>query len=465
MSETDTKQADIILEADAVYHVYESKAEDGNVVALRGLNIAMRSGEAVAVVGPSGSGESTLMKCLGGLMKPSAGSVSLDGRNMTRLTGQELVKLRQQTVSFIFQEGNLLNDLNARDNVAQPLINQGVRSRVAKRKALDLLERLQMGHRAMALPMMLSGGEQQRVAIARALITEPRLITGDEPTGALDPVTSREVLALFKELHEEDGVSFLIVTHSKEVAAFCDRSLELRDGRFVAEHGSDLNIERLEVGREPLVDDIGTVTLPPDILLRLGGSGGYTVAELEPGRLTLIGETIDVAGGWCSPPFVRPASTSTTTTSNRNAPRAVPPDPWLRREHGGPGPRPNGRGLGAWCGFRLDWCPAFCRSCLVRTDACRGPWRATVLGAGQRGGRNRGGPCADRAGHACLRRACVRRSAGRALLGQLVHVGRERAAGRQDLRQRLARGALADSTRPHRRFLVRAGELRPTSDA
>ncbi|MEC7279341.1 MAG: ATP-binding cassette domain-containing protein, partial [Candidatus Thermoplasmatota archaeon] len=133
MSENDTKQADIILEADAVYHVYESKAEDGNVVALRGLNIAMRSGEAVAVVGPSGSGKSTLMKCLGGLMKPSAGSVRLDGRNMTRLTGQELVKLRQQTVSFIFQEGNLLNDLNARDNVAQPLINQGVRSRVAKR--------------------------------------------------------------------------------------------------------------------------------------------------------------------------------------------------------------------------------------------------------------------------------------------------------------------------------------------
>ncbi|MGB1723007.1 MAG: ATP-binding cassette domain-containing protein, partial [Ilumatobacteraceae bacterium] len=132
-------------------------------------------------------------------------------------------------VSIQAQVLNLLNDLNARDNVAQPLINQGVRSRVAKRKALDLLERLQMGHRAMALPMMLSGGEQQRVAIARALITEPRLILADEPTGALDPVTSREVLALFKELHEEDGVSFLIVTHSKEVAAFCDRSLELRD--------------------------------------------------------------------------------------------------------------------------------------------------------------------------------------------------------------------------------------------
>ena len=118
--------SDTILHADGLYHVYESKAEDGNVVAFRGLHIDMKAGEAIAVVGPSGSGKSTLMKCLGGLMKPSAGSVSLAGKNMTRLTGQELVELRQKTVSFIFQEGNLLPDLNARDNVAQPLRHQGV---------------------------------------------------------------------------------------------------------------------------------------------------------------------------------------------------------------------------------------------------------------------------------------------------------------------------------------------------
>ena len=107
--------SETILHADGLYHVYESKAEDGNVVALRGLHIDMKAGEAIAVVGPSGSGKSTLMKCLGGLMKPSAGSVSLAGKNMTRLTGQELVELRQKTVSFIFQEGNLLPDLNARE--------------------------------------------------------------------------------------------------------------------------------------------------------------------------------------------------------------------------------------------------------------------------------------------------------------------------------------------------------------
>ena len=187
---------DSILKADGVYHVYESKAEDGNVVALRGLHIDMKEGEAIAVVGPSGSGKSTLMKCLGGLMKASAGSVSLAGNNMTRLTGPELVELRQKTVAFIFQEGNLLPQMNARDNVAQPLRHQGVASRKALKLADKMLDRLGMLHRAHALPMMLSGGEQQRVAIARALITNPRLILADEPTGALDPVTGREVLAL-----------------------------------------------------------------------------------------------------------------------------------------------------------------------------------------------------------------------------------------------------------------------------
>ena len=146
-----------ILRSDGLYHVYESKAEDGNVVALRGLHIDMKEGEAIAVVGPSGSGKSTLMKCLGGLMKASAGSVSLAGNNMTRLTGQELVELRQKTVSFIFQEGNLLPQMNARDNVAQPLRHQGVSSRKALKLADAMLDRLGMIHRAHALPMMLSG--------------------------------------------------------------------------------------------------------------------------------------------------------------------------------------------------------------------------------------------------------------------------------------------------------------------
>lgn len=285
-----------ILEADSLYHVYESKAEDGNVVALRGLHVKVKEGEAVAVVGPSGSGKSTLLKCLGGLMKASAGSVSLDGKNMTRLTGKELVHLRQKTVSFIFQEGNLLPDLNALDNVAQPLRHQGVSPKKAKARALELMTKLKVDHRASALPKMLSGGEQQRVAIARALITEPRLILADEPTGSLDPVTSREVLNLFGELHRDEKVAFLIVTHSKEVAAFADRSLELRDGRFVAQHGSGVDVEDLSADRELIVDEMGTVTLPPDILIQMGGPGRYTVSDLDLGKLNLSGDAVQKMG-------------------------------------------------------------------------------------------------------------------------------------------------------------------------
>ena len=277
-----------ILEANALYHIYDSKAEDGNVIALRGLHVKVKPGEAVAVVGPSGSGKSTLLKCLGGLMKPSAGIVSLDGSNMTRLTGKELVELRQRTVSFIFQEGNLLPDLSALDNVAQPLRHQKVPSGEAKRRAQELLDELGMGHRSEGLPSMLSGGEQQRVAIARALITNPRLILADEPTGALDPITSREVLALFKELHETKGVAFLMVTHSAEVAAFCDRSLELRDGRFIAQHGADFEVTDLAESRELIVDDIGTMVLSPDLLLEMGGAGRYEVEEVGDGRLVLV---------------------------------------------------------------------------------------------------------------------------------------------------------------------------------
>ena len=159
-----------------------------------------------------------------------------------------------------------------------------------------MLDRLGMVHRAYALPKMLSGGEQQRVAIARALITNPRLIFADEPTGALDPVTSREVLAMFKDLHQNEGVSFLIVTHSKEVASFANRSLELRDGRFVAEHGDGVDVENLSKDRELIIDETGTVTLPPDLLVRMGGAGRYTVGNVDSGYISLQGETIETMG-------------------------------------------------------------------------------------------------------------------------------------------------------------------------
>ena len=279
---------DAILQAIALYHVYSSTAEDGNVVALRGLNVSIKKGEAVAIVGPSGSGKSTLLKCLGVLMKPSAGGVILNGISTTRRTGVELVKMRQDTVSFIFQEGNLLPDLSAIDNVAQALRHKDVRPSEAKSKAREILVELGLEERVDSMPETLSGGEQQRVAIARALVTDPKLILADEPTGALDPITSREVLELFGKLHKDKGVAFLIVTHSDEVASFCDRSLELRDGRFVAEHGTNLDVDDLEGTRELIVDELGTVSFPPEVLMKMGGSGRYEIAKNEKGEITLV---------------------------------------------------------------------------------------------------------------------------------------------------------------------------------
>ena len=281
-----------ILRAEALYHVYESQAEEGNVVALRGLTLSVRAGEAVAVVGPSGSGKSTLLKALGGLMKPSAGRVFLSDRDITRLSGPELVEARRSTVSFIFQEGNLLPHLSALDNVMHPLRHRGVPAREARRRAVAVLRALGMEPRMRALPAKLSGGEQQRVAIARALITRPRLILADEPTGAVDPVTSQTVMELFERLHEQEQTAFLVVTHNEEVAAFADRSLELLDGRFVGQHGVGVDLEDLSQTREIIIDELGTLVLPPDILMEMGGAGRVRLIEHKRGRLVLEREEL-----------------------------------------------------------------------------------------------------------------------------------------------------------------------------
>lgn len=228
-----SEEVNEILRANSLYHVYESNAEDGNVVALRGLSVSILEGEAVAVVGPSGSGKSTLLKCLGGLMKPSAGSVELGGTRMTRLTGKELVKLRQEKVSFIFQDSNLLPHLNAIDNVAQPLIHQGILSRTARPKAQLLLDRLGMGERSFGMPDQLSGGEQQRVAIARSLISSPEILIADEPTGNLDKKNSKEVIELIFQLQKNHKSTLILVTHDKSLADLCDETIILDNGLII----------------------------------------------------------------------------------------------------------------------------------------------------------------------------------------------------------------------------------------
>ena len=249
----------------------------------------------VSVVGPSGSGKSTLMKCLGGLMKSSAGDVFFEGKSISRLTAAELLNLRQHTVSFIFQDSNLLPYMNVLNNVALPLKYMKVSPRQARREAMDLLERLGIKDQAKMLPNQISGGEKQRTAIARALITKPKIILADEPTGSVDPVTSRSILNLFREIIDEVGVSFLIVTHSREVAGFADRSLELVDGRFVAEHGTGIDMSSLGDTRKIIIDATGNITLPAELLSTIGGPGVFEPDKVEKDNISItrVTETIN----------------------------------------------------------------------------------------------------------------------------------------------------------------------------
>jgi putative ABC transport system ATP-binding protein len=205
----------------------------GNTVhALRGIDLDIERGEMVALIGPSGSGKSTLMAILGCLDTPTAGSYTLDGRQVEQLTGPELAALRNEKIGFVFQQYNLLPKATIQRNVELPMLYAGVPRKERRQRALELLVRVGIPDKAGALPGALSGGQRQRVAIARALANRPALLLADEPTGALDSQTGQEVLALFQELHAQ-GNTVLLVTHDPAIAALAERRVELRDGLLV----------------------------------------------------------------------------------------------------------------------------------------------------------------------------------------------------------------------------------------
>jgi putative ABC transport system ATP-binding protein len=208
-------------------------AGDARVEALRGIDLAVRCGEFVSVMGPSGSGKSTLLHLIGGLDLPTTGTVKIDGTDLASLKDDTLTLLRRRRIGFVFQAFNLIDVLTAEENVALPLLIDGVSEPEAQRRAVEALEQVGVGHRRGHWPGKLSGGEQQRVAIARALVTGPLLVLADEPTGNLDTTSGDQVLVLLRRLADERRQTIVLVTHDARQAARADRLVRLRDGRVV----------------------------------------------------------------------------------------------------------------------------------------------------------------------------------------------------------------------------------------
>ena len=204
---------------------------DDRVKALDHASLHIKPHEFVSIIGPSGSGKSTMMNIIGCLDVADAGSYLLDGLPIERYSENELAKVRNQKIGFVFQQFNLIPKLTAEENVELPLIYQGVPRSERQKRVKAALDRVNLLPRAKHLPTELSGGQQQRVAIARAIVTNPKLILADEPTGALDSKTSREIIDIFHELHAQ-GNTIVLITHDNDVARQASRSIHILDGRI-----------------------------------------------------------------------------------------------------------------------------------------------------------------------------------------------------------------------------------------
>ena len=218
-----------LIETRDLWKTYRMGAEE--IHALRGVSVSIERGAYVAIMGPSGSGKSTLMNLIGCLDTPSSGSYLLNGTEVATMDDNELARIRNEEIGFVFQTFNLLPRATALHNVELPLVYAGVGTKERSERARAALERVELGTRMSHRPNELSGGQRQRVAIARALVNNPSILLADEPTGNLDTKTGAEIMALFSRLHAS-GNTIVVVTHEADIAALADRAVQLRDGQI-----------------------------------------------------------------------------------------------------------------------------------------------------------------------------------------------------------------------------------------
>jgi ABC-type lipoprotein export system ATPase subunit len=282
---------------DNLVKIYKTK--DVEVLALQGLELTVEKKELMAIIGASGSGKSTFLNMIGGLDRPSAGKLFVDGKDLFKLTEKELVDYKKHTVGFVWQNNarNLLPYLSALDNVMTPMIFSSEKQK--KERALELLEMIGMSHKKNSKLSQLSGGEQQRIAIAIALANNPKLLLADEPTGSVDSKTSDYLLDIFRRLNEELELTIIIVTHDNALSKKVNRVVSIRDGKTTSERImksdylqklSDLTIDwREEETQEEfaVIDKVGRLQIPPELLEALHLEGNKVKLELRDGKLVI----------------------------------------------------------------------------------------------------------------------------------------------------------------------------------
>ena len=295
---------DVMIECDSLVKIYKTK--DIEVLALQGLDLTVKRGELMAIIGNSGSGKSTFLNMIGGLDRPSAGKLYVDGKNLFQMTENELVKYKRSTVGFVWQNNarNLLPYLTAWENVMTPMLfveekEMAVSEDEKKKRALELLELVGLGHRKDSKLNQLSGGEQQRVAIAIALANNPKLLLAEEPTGAVDRKTADDILEMFRKLNEKLGLTIVIVTHDKELAKKVNRVVSIRDGKTSSERimkndyrermeHLDIDWQEEETQEEfAVLDRAGRVQIPSELLEQMGMDGNKVKLEFIGGKIVI----------------------------------------------------------------------------------------------------------------------------------------------------------------------------------